>query len=134
MAARKGRVEDAKFQAGPVEEKLDPLKAKEPGEELEEVDDESGPEYKREEIGPRLQDHALNVADKETVEELKEKLDHDDLVPLLFPRKVMLQDKGLMHIWDAGVHLVPASLAGHWYLKQHKVRRAGAVVKAAKAE
>jgi hypothetical protein len=77
----------------------------------------------------------MNIGtDQDTTEDLKEKLDHDDMVPLLFPKKVMLQDKGLMHIWEAGVHLVPASLAKHWYLRHCKVKKAGAVIKASKAE
>lgn len=132
---------DPKFAAGPIEEKLNPTesvpaakKSKEADEleddELETVDEESGPTYKREDIGPRLQDHAQHPGEAQaSVEELKEELDADDLVPLLFPKRVMLQDKGLMHTWEAGVHLVPASLAKHWYMKQNKVKRAGAVIK-----
>ena len=103
-----------------------------PAAELEDADDEEGPAYKREEIGARLKgDHALANAEakEETPAELMEKLDGEDMVPLLFPRKVMLQDAGIMHTWEAGVHLVPASLSNHWYLKHHRVRKAGAVVK-----
>ena len=115
-----------------TEEKLIPDDTPEPGAELEDADDDSGPAYKREEIGARLKgDHALANAEatEETPVELMKKLDGEDMVPLLFPRKVMLQDAGIMHTWEAGVHLVPASLSNHWYLKHHRVRKAGAVVK-----
>ena len=147
MAERK-RVEDPAFQNGPIEELLpagkEKAEAKEAEQEagddlgtLDEVEDaeQAAPTYKREDIGPRLTDHAMNVGtEKETAEDLKEKLDHDDMVPLLFPKKVMLQDGGLMHTWEAGVHLVPAALAKHWYLRHCKVKKAGAVIKAQKAD
>lgn len=143
MAERK-RVDDPAFQNGPIEELLPAGKAKaeaeaeaEAGDELGSVDEaeETAPTYKREDIGPRLTDHAMNVGtDQDTAEDLKEKLDHDDMVPLLFPKRVQLQDGGLMHTWEAGVHLVPASLAKHWYLRHSKVKKAGAVIKAQKAD
>jgi hypothetical protein len=114
------------------EEKLKPQKVEAEADEDEEDDEaEPLPEYKREEIGPRIGDPL--EAGKE-VEAVKEQLDTDDMVPLLFPHKVSLQDKGIMHHWAAGVHLVPVSLAGadkkgmHWWLKHNRVRRAGSTV------
>ena len=108
------------------EEKLAP----EPGDDLESIDEEVGPVYTREEIGPRIGVSGGNpIADRGTVEKLKEELDTMDMIPLLFPHKVSLQDKGLMHHWEAGVHLVPVELAKHAWLRTNKVRKAGPVVK-----
>ena len=111
------------------EERLIPQASQDDAENEE--DEAKPPEYKREEIGPRIGDP---IDASKAVQEVKEQLDADDMVPLLFPHEVRLQDKGLMHIWAAGVHLVPVSLAGrtpkemHFYLRAHKVRRAGAVL------
>jgi len=141
-----------KFAAGPVEEKINPTestpadeakaampkpastkKSEElaPGEALESSDetDEDAPGYKRENIGVRIQDHALNPELRANIADLEKELDSSDLVPLLFPTKVNLQDKGLMHSWEPGVHMVPAPLSNHPWLKANKVRKAGPVVK-----
>jgi hypothetical protein len=90
--------------------------------------DEEAPTYARESIGARI---GQSMEETKGVSEVIETLDSDDVVPLLFPKKVSLQDKGLMHHWEPGVHLVPVSIAGetpkgmHWWLKDNRVRRAG---------
>ena len=146
-----------KFVAGPVEEKIDPP-AEKPAEEVKasmpkpasakkpeelapgealEADDtmgEDAPGYKRENIGVRIQDHALNPELRTGIAEVEKELDSADLVPLLFPTRVNLQDKGLMHSWDPGVHMVPAPLSNHPWLKANKVRKAGPVIKRAAVE
>lgn len=137
MAERKvvgaGIIEEKIEQVPKTEEqpssKAEALEA-EDDDELESVEDAEGPTYRQEELGPRVGDHALNVAEAKNVEELKEQLEGEDLQPLLFPVKVTLQDKGLMHHWAPGVHLVPLSLSKHWWLKHNKVRKAGPVQKA----
>lgn len=106
-----------------------------------ESDEDAAPEYKREDQGPRVgadpEDAAKQMA---AVGDLKKQLDGEDLVPCIFIKPVHLQDKGLMHHWAPGVHMVPVSLAGgkdtngvqhktHWWLKDNKVRRAGNVMK-----
>jgi hypothetical protein len=118
-----------------VEKKL--AKAQEEAAKVEEVEqddfeddgiDEEGPEYARESIGARI---GQSMEETKGVQDVIETLESDDVVPLLFPKKVSLQDKGLMHHWGPGVHLVPVSLAGetpkamHWWLKDNRVRRAG---------
>lgn len=119
-----------------VEEKVKPKAADNPASEIED-DAASPPKYTREDIGPRIGDPI--EAGKE-VAAIKEKLDADDVVPLLFPHKVSLQDKGLMHHWEPGVHLVPVSLAGidkrsmHWWLAHNGVRRAGQILPASAAK
>ena len=93
--------------------------------------EEAAPKYRREELGPRIGSNGIETA--KAVAEVTEQLDTEDCVPMIFPREVRLQDRGIMHVWGAGVHLVPVSLAGtdpkgkdrHFYLKAHKVRRAG---------
>lgn len=88
------------------------------------------PEYSRERIGARIGEP---LEQAQAVDAIEHQLDEeDDQVPLLFPVKVKLQDKGIMHEWAQGVHMVPISLAGkdkksmHWWLKSNGVRRAGA--------
>lgn len=99
-------------------------------------DDDDGeaveaPKYSRETLGPRVGEEVGKMNSATEAAELAEQLDTEDVVPLLFPKKVNLQDSGLMHHWDPGVHLVPISLAGkdkksmHWWLKHNGVRRAG---------
>jgi hypothetical protein len=86
-----------------------------------------GPEYKRESIGARIGEGGPEATI--ALQEVEQTLDDEDVVPCLFPTKVSVQDKGLMHHFGPGVHLVPVSLAGrtkkdmHWYLRAHKVRR-----------
>ncbi len=112
------------------------LTAPEPEEEEDPAEEVAPPEYKREPVGPRIGDPANAIAEARAVEE---ELDGEDLVPLLFPHRVKIQDRGIMHTWGAGIHLVPISLAGkdskgmHWYLKHHRVRRAGNSVPSPKA-
>lgn len=92
-------------------------------------------DYRREDISAHVGSANINV---NTVEALMEEQDHEDHVPLLFPKEVRLQAEGIMHVWGPGVHLVPVSIAGatpkdmHWYLKHNKVRRAGGAVPGAK--
>lgn len=100
-----------------------------PDDEDEDQDEEKPPQYKREEIGPRI---GLDTNEaRASVAEAKEALDTDDVVPLIFPKEVRIQDRGIMHHFGAGVHLVPVSLAGktpkemHPWLKSNRVRRAG---------
>lgn len=144
-----------KFAAGPIEEKIapeeaaaepkaevkKPVSAKKPeelapGEALEDDTDEGEdtPGYRRENIGTRVQEHAMDPALRTNIADVEKELDASDMVPLLFPVKVQLQDNGLMHIWEPGVHLVPAPLSNHWWLKHNKVRKAGPVVKRQAAE
>lgn len=86
------------------------------------------PNYTRENIGPRI---GNPVEEAQKVAALEQELDKNDVVPCLFPTKVQLQDKGLMHTWAPGVHMVPVDLAGdkpkemHWWLKRNRVRHAG---------
>ena len=95
-------------------------------------EDEAGPAYSRERIGARI---GQPVEEAQQVASVEETLDADDVVPCMFQRKVMLQDQGIMHTWEPGVHLVPVALAGrtmkerHWWLKRHKVRHTGPVQK-----
>lgn len=93
-----------------------------------------GPAYNRETIGSRI---GLPPEEANKVENVIEQLETEDMVPMMFQKKVMLNDRGLMHTWEPGLHLVPISLAGkdkkdkryHWYLRAHKVRHAGPVQK-----
>jgi hypothetical protein len=93
----------------------------------DDLPDTAGPEYKRESIGARIGEGGPEATI--ALQEVEQTLDTEDVVPCLFPVKVSVQDKGLMHHFGPGVHLVPISLAGrtkkdmHWYLRAHKVRR-----------
>ncbi len=88
--------------------------------------DDVGPNYARERIGSRIGEP---LEATQNVIQVEKTLDEEDVVPLLFPTKVSVQDKGLMHHFEPGVHLVPVSLAGltkkdmHWYLKANGVKR-----------
>lgn len=110
------------------EEKLNQKGGTKPEDDNDDDEDEITPEYKQEEIGPRIGDP---VEAAQAVQETKERLESDDVVPLLFPKPVQLQDKGIMHKWGIGVHLVPVEIAGrdkkgmHWWLKHNGVRRTG---------
>jgi hypothetical protein len=90
--------------------------------------DEETPGYERERIGARI---GQTMEDAQSVVEVERELEADDVVPMVFPIPVHLQDKGLMHHWQPGVHLVPVSIAGnsnkerHFWLKANKVRHAG---------
>lgn len=98
-------------------------------EDDDEEDDDlvEGPDYDRERIGARIGEGGPEAT--KDIEKVEEQLDTEEVVPCLFPKAVKVQDKGLMHTFAAGVHLVPVSLAGrtkkemHWYLKAHGVRR-----------
>jgi len=92
------------------------------------------PKYSRENQGPRVgADPADVAAEMARVGDLERNLDTEQVVPCLFPRAVKLQDRGLMHSWEAGVHMVPVSIAGatpkdrHWWFKHNGVRHAGKV-------
>lgn len=93
-----------------------------------------GPEYKRENIGARV---GLPVDEANKIEDIQEQLDTEDRVPMMFQKEVRLNDRGFMHIWAPGLHLVPVSIAGeskkdkrmHFYLRHHGVRHAGPVVR-----
>jgi hypothetical protein len=95
-------------------------------------DNDDGPGYSRENIGARI---GLPLEEMQRVNAAASELDQDDVVACLFPHKVMLQDKGIMHSWEAGTHLVPVSIAGrtpkerHFYLKHHKVKHVGKPMK-----
>ena len=99
--------------------------------------DEKPPEYKREHIAARVGEP---LEASQAASAVEEQLNHDDVVPMIFSKKVQLQDKGIMHIWGVGVHLVPISLAGrtpkeaHWWLRHNKVRRAGKAMPSPTAE
>jgi hypothetical protein len=99
--------------------------------EEDEVDEAESPEYSRETIGPRVGEEVGKANSAEGAAALEQKLDTEDVVPLIFSRAVNLQDKGLMHHWAPGIHMVPISLAGtdkktmHWWLRHNGVRRAG---------
>jgi hypothetical protein len=90
--------------------------------------DEATPGYERERIGARI---GQTMEEAQGVVEVERALEEDDVVPMVFPIPVHLQDKGLMHHWQPGVHLVPVSIAGnsnkerHFWLKANKVRHAG---------
>lgn len=115
-----------------TEEKL----IKEPEPDESEEDEEKPPEYRREDLGPRIGAANPEAAQAAAiaVAETKEQLDTEDVVPLIFSKPVSLQDKGIMHHWAPGVHLVPVQLAGrtpkemHFWLKHNKVRRGGKVM------
>lgn len=106
-------------------------KAASPSFEDDDNEDEvEAPAYSRENIGPRIGD---TPGDTSEITAVEEQLDNDDLVPLIFSKPLKLQDKGIMHSWEAGLHMVPISLAGsskkdmHWYLRHNGVRRGGGV-------
>lgn len=92
---------------------------------LEEVD------YSRESIGARI---GQNLEETQATAALERQLDVDDVVPCILRKAVNLQDKGLMHHWGPGVHLIPVSLAGdkksgakmHFWLRHNGVKRTGA--------
>jgi len=128
MAVERVRPKEGKDMSGLVPVKEEKLNQPEPGDELG-TDEEALPEYKREAIGPRIGDPAKVAEEATSVQERMKELDQEDMVPLLFPRKVMLQHEGIMHTFEQGVHMVAASLADHWWLKHNKVRKAGPVVK-----
>jgi hypothetical protein len=107
------------------------LGAGDPDAEQELDEEEVKPKYERERIGSRI---GLPVEGESAVDDVEHQLDTEDVVPMMFSREVRVQDKGLLHTWGPGVHMVPMSLAGdprdknkpmHWYLKRHKVRRVG---------
>jgi hypothetical protein len=101
----------------------------------DDYEDPDAPGYERERIGARI---GIPPEEAAKVEEVENNLDIEDKVPMMFPHKVMLNHDGLMHTFEAGLHLVPVSIGGvnrkdkkmHWYLRAHKVRHAGPVVKA----
>jgi hypothetical protein len=101
-------------------------------EDEDDDDGDEGPAYSRENIGARV---GLPLEEMQKASALERELDADDVVACLFPRKVMLQDKGIMHTWEAGTHLVPVSIAGrtpkdrHFYLKHHRVKHVGKPMK-----
>jgi hypothetical protein len=109
------------------EEKLGPQK--EADDDYPEDDDEAepAPEYKREAIGVRIGDSVETRVDAEA---LAEELDKEETIALIFSKPLKHQDRGFMHTWGAGIHLVPVSVALdkngklHWWLKSNKVRRA----------
>lgn len=92
--------------------------------------DEAAPKYVREQVGSRI---GLPLDEANAVNQIEEQLDHEDVVPCMFQKEVRVQDKGLMHIWGPGLHMVPISLAGdgtkehpmHFYLRHNRVKRTG---------
>jgi hypothetical protein len=92
--------------------------------------DETAPKYAREQVGSRI---GLPLDEANAVNQIEERLDQEDVVPCLFQKEVRVQDKGLMHTWGPGIHLVPVSLAGdgtkekpmHFYLRANRVKRTG---------
>lgn len=104
--------------------------ADEPADE-DELDEVAAPKYERENLGPRVGEEVGKANSATAAAALADQLDTEDVVPLIFSKKVNLQDQGLMHHWDPGIHLVPISLAGksskemHWWLRHNGVRRAG---------
>lgn len=121
---------EAKRRAAAARNKQRDIEASDDDDDEDEPDEL--PAYQRERIGSRIGEP---MDQAKTIDEVEQQLDNDDVVPLLFPHQVRVQHQGIMHIWEAGVHLVPVSLAGrdkksmHWYLKHNKVRRAGAAQK-----
>jgi hypothetical protein len=109
------------------EEKLTPPGQSESGDGSEDEEEATPPDYKREEIGARIGEDITSRGD---VQKLSAELDEEDTVPLIFAKEVRLQDRGLMHTWKPGIHMVPVSIAGagpkemHWWLKHNKVKRA----------
>lgn len=107
------------------------LNAQADDEQENEDDEEDGeapaPDYKREEIGARVGEE---IESRQDAAKLAESLDEEETVALIFSKPVKMQDRGLMHHWGPGVHLVPKSVAFdakgklHWWLRSCKVRRA----------
>jgi hypothetical protein len=103
-----------------------------PDENVDDDEDEGAkPDYSRERTGVRI---GVPMEEAQKVAEIEEALDSEDVVPMIFSKALHLQDKGLMHHWGPGVHMVPVSLAGvqgdkskpmHWYLRNNKIRRTG---------
>lgn len=105
--------------------------AEENNDDEDEDEVEAGPTYSREHIAARIGEP---LEEAQSIAAVEAQLNDDDVVPLLFPAPVKLQDKGIMHNWATGVHLVPVSLAGrskkemHWWLRHNGVRRAGSLM------
>jgi hypothetical protein len=134
MLNQKGDDEDDETSPKPTKGKLS--RGRKPADPSEDEDDEDdqddGPNYSRENIGARV---GLPLEEMQQASLVESELDKDDVVACLFPRQVRLQDKGIMHTWEAGTHMVPVAIAGrvpkdrHWWLKHHKVKHVGKPMK-----
>ena len=109
---------------GPIqpirEEKLN-VEAQNNTEEADEdsEDDEEeppAPQYRREDVGARI---GQELSERLDVGKVADDLDEEETVPLIFAKEVRLQDKGIMHVWGPGIHMVPLSIAGETSKKMH---------------
>lgn len=121
--------EDDELPAPPPRRVKGNIPPPDPEDEDESMDeeDDGGPAYSRERIGSRIGEGGPEAM--AAIETVEKQLDTEDYVPCIFPKTIKLQDKGIMHEFGPGVHMVPVSLAGskpsemHWWLKAHKVKR-----------
>jgi len=113
-------LEETKDEPAKREAKRASILAEPEDDDEEEAEPEVKDYYKREVVGPRVGDPEVAPP---PANEVIDKLENDNTVPMMFPKNVSVQHDGLMHHFKQGIHDVPVSLSTHWYLKACGVKK-----------